>query len=302
MKKYLYSIVFATLILMSTTVVKASNEVYYTNRENIEMTENEYNNLLGLGFTEKQIYRMDQGTFLENKDIEGTVLSEEGKYIKRTTFMRNGVKTYQIEEITKEEAENEKRLQSQNPPFRGGPAGNYYDGVSETTILFIKAKIIGLTSTYMRLMTLMEWYTMPSVNERYNDIIAIGFESSKVQRISTIVFREDWEDGYGEFGYNTVCAPKTETNGGSAIFTLPDGSLEQLEAYIYFNIAKQDNVGTITELYTSGDYAHALNLVYPSDLLSHYYVTSAYGITIDATYDNDYIIYPPAYASYIGSW
>ena len=76
MKKYLYSIVFATLILMSTTVVKASNEVYYTNRENVEMTEKEYSNLLGLGFTEKQIYRMDEKTFLENKDIEGTVLKE----------------------------------------------------------------------------------------------------------------------------------------------------------------------------------------------------------------------------------
>ena len=302
MRKYLYSIVFAALILMSTTVVKASNEVYYTNRENIEMTEREYNNLLGLGFTEKQIYRMDQQTFLDNKDIEGTVLSEEGKYIKRTTYMRNGIKTYRTEEITKEEAENEKRLQSQNPPFRGGPAGNYYDGAIETNILFVKAKIIGLTNSYMRLMTLMEWYTMPSVNERYNDIIAIGFESSKVQRTSSIIFREDWEDGDGEFGYNTVCAPKGETNGGSAIFTLPDGSLAQLEAYIYFNIAKNENVGTITELYSSGDYAHALNLVYASNLLSHYYVTSGLGITIDGTYANDYISNSPAYASYIGSW
>ncbi len=128
MKKYLYSIVLATLILMSTTVVNAANEVYHINRKNIEMTEREYNNLLTLGFTEKYIDEMEHEEFLANKDLEGTRLSTTKKYYKRTTVMRNGIKSFTTQEITEEEAIKEKELQSQKVPYRG-PAGNYYDGM-----------------------------------------------------------------------------------------------------------------------------------------------------------------------------
>ena len=206
MKKYLYSIVFATLILMSATVVKASNEVYYINRENLEMTEREYNNLLGLGFTEEQIYRMDEATFLDNKDLEGSVLNEEGKYYKETTIMRNGIKTYRRDEITKDEALEEVKLQSQGPSTRG-PSGNYYDGVFATSIIYIKNKIVGISNSYMRYKTDVTWLTMPS--ERYNDIIGIGIRPEEVQiYLSAVVFREDWLISGGSYGYTTVCSPK----------------------------------------------------------------------------------------------
>ena len=299
MKKYLYSLVFATLILVSTTVVKASNEVYYTNKENIEMTEEEYNNLLGLGFTEKQIYRMDEQTFLDNKDIHGTVLSVDEKYIRNYTILRNGITTYHSEEITEEEALNDKKLQSQNPPLRG-PAGNYYDGVVATTTIKVKAKIIGISNTRMRFMTDVDWLTIPSY--RYNDIIAAGFESSKVEYASGIYFREDWMDGNGDDGYNTICSPKSETTGGSAIFQLPSGSLSQLESYLYFNVKKVSGVGTITELYTSGDYAHGTSYVSQSNLYNHYDVNHSVGISIDSTYSMVYQQNSAAHASYVGSW
>ena len=299
MKKYLYSLVFATLILVSTTVVKASNEVYYTNKENIEMTESEYNNLLGLGFTEKQIYRMDEQTFLDNKDIEGTVLSVDEKYIRNYTILRNGITTYHSEEITEEEAINDRKLQSQNPPLRG-PAGNYYDGVVATTTIKVKAKIIGISNTRMRFMTDVDWFTIPSY--RYNDIIAAGFESSKVQMASSVYFRQDWMDGNGNDGYGIGCTPKEETNGGSAIFSLPSGSLSQLESYLYYNVKKADGVGTITELYSSGDYAHGTSYVSQSDLYSHYDVTSGVGISMDSTYGSLYQSNTAAHATYIGSW
>lgn len=298
MKKYLYSIVFATLILISTTVVKASNEVYYTNRENIEMTEEEYNNLLGMGFTEKQIYRMDQETFLENKDIQGTILSEAGKYLKQTTIMRNGIKTYRTEEITEEEAIEEARLQSQEPTR--GPSGNYYDGVFATNVIYVKNKIIGISNAYMRFKIDVEWLTMPS--HRYNDIIGIGFHSSDVRISSVINFREDWLTSNNTFGHDLVCAPKSESTGGSAIFALPSGSLVQLESYLYFNVTKQDGVGTITDLYTSGSYAHAYNYVNGNILFNYYHMYYGGGLDIDTLYDNDYDITTPAYASFHGTW
>ena len=297
MKKYLYSIVLATLILMSTAVVKASNEVYYTNRENIEMTEQEYNNLLGLGFTEKQIYRMDETTFLENKDIQATVLNERGTYLKQTTIMRNGIKTYRTEEITEEEAMAEVELQSQEPTR--GPSGNYYDGVFATDVIYLKTKIVGISNAVMRFKTDVEWLTMPS--DRYNDIIGIGIESSKVFINSTIQFREDWVKTNNTFGYDTICAPKDESTGGSAVFTLPSGSLSELESYIYFNVTKQ-NSGTITELYNSGNYAHATSNVSISNIFPHYSVDYYGGIDVDSTYGSYYDSTFPAYASFIGTW
>lgn len=298
MRKYLYSIVLATLILMSTTVVKASNEVYYTNRENIEMTEGEYNNLLGLGFTEKQIYRMDEETFLENKDIQGTVLSEVGKYYKQTTIMRNGIKTHLREEITEEEAMAEVALQSQGPTR--GPVGNYYDGVFATTVIYVKAKIVGISDNYMRFKTDVEWIIMPS--DRYNDIIGIGIEPDKVYISSSIKFREDWLTTGNTSGYDTICAPKNESSGGSAIFALPSGSLSELESYIYFNVTKQSGVGTITDLHNSGNYAHADGYVDGNLLFNNFHVYYASGLWIHPTYYVYYSITSPAYASFVGTW
>ena len=76
MKRILYTILVAALVFSSAVVVKASGEVYYTNDEGIQMTQTEYHNLLELGFTEKQIARMDYATFMDNKDIEATLVSE----------------------------------------------------------------------------------------------------------------------------------------------------------------------------------------------------------------------------------
>ena len=296
MKKYLYNLVIATLILMSATVVNASNEVYYTNSHNIEMTETEYNNLLGLGFTERQIELMDESEFLANKDIPGTVLSEASKYYKRTTVMRNGIKSEYVEEITKDEALAEK--QSQNLPDRG-PVGIYYDGVSATSVIEIRTKIIGVSNTKMRYKVDSEWLVMPT--DRYHDIIGIGIESNKVQIASVIACKIKWYTTGNVHGEDESCYPKTETTGGSAQMQLPSGSMQTIDSYVYFNVSKQANVGTITELHMCGDYAHATASVNPNTIYSHYSM-HMYGIDIDYPYDLDYSQQSPACASFEGTW
>ena len=298
MKKYLYKLVIATLILMSTTVVKASNEVYYTNSNNIDMTEKEYNNLLGLGFTERQIENMLEDEFLANKDIEGTVLAETEKYLLHTTVMRNGVKYTTVKEITEEEAYRVKEEQSQNP-YRGPAAGNYYDGVIQALAIKVMNRIIGVSTTYMRYKTDAEWITMPS--NRYHDLIGVGFESSKVQIASGIVFRENWlTTGYVS-GYDTTGYPKSESTGGSAQIQLPSGSLLQLDSYLYFNVKKKAGVGTITTLNTCGDYAHATSYVNPSVILNNYDMSLA-GFDINSPYSILYDRQTTPCASFVGTW
>ena len=296
MKKYLYSIVFATMILMSTTVVKATNEVYYTNNNNIEMTEKEYNNLLGLGFTYKQIDRMNYEEFINNKDIEGEILGESQKYIKTTTVVRNGINYTTSEEISKEEA---MRLQSQNLPTRG-PAGNYYDGMVLTNTYLITSKIVGISNTYMRLKADIEWLTIPT--QRYNDVIGIGFEAAKVQIASTIVFREDWRNSDGTTGYNTVCSPKSMNTGGLVIYQLPTGSLQSLEATLYFNVKKKTGVGTITSLYASGNNAHATSNVSATNLFDYVVANYGGGVVVNSPYASYYSVGSPAYSSFVGTW
>ncbi len=297
MKKYLYKLVIASLILISTTVVNASNEVYYTNRNNIEMTEEEYNNLLGLGFTERQIYDMDEDIFLQNKDINGEILATTDKYYKNTTVIRNGIKVNEVREITKEEALAEK--QSHNSPTRG-PVGSYYDGLSANYVQELRTKIIGINNTYMRFKIDSEWLIIPS--ERYHDIIGIGIETSKVQIASTIVFKEKWYTTSNVHGEDTTCYPKDETTGGSAQMQLPSGSLQTLDSYLYFNVTKKANVGTITELNMCGDYAHATTSVDPNDMYYHYHMYFGPGLDIDYPYDLDYDDMGKACASFVGTW
>ena len=301
MKKYLYNLVIATLILISTTVVQASNEVYYTNKNNIEMTEKEYNNLLGLGFTERQIETMDNEIFLDNKDLEATFLEKQTKYELVTTNIRNGIKYTTRKEITKEEAIKEKEKQSQNQNGSKGPSGNYYDGVSyDYYIKQITTTITGLGDTLMRFKVDSEWITMPSA--RYYDIIGIGIESNKVSVASTLVFRENWLTTGNVEGYTTTCYPKTESTGGSAVFKLPTGSMQQLKSYLYFNVAKKSGVGTITELFASGDYAHATSSLNPNNILSNYTINYGSGLIISSAYSNYFDNMSIAVASFVGTW
>ena len=296
MKKYLYKIVLATLILFSTTAVTASNEVYYTNKRNIEMTEKEYNNLLGLGFSEKQIANMDQEEFLNNKNLTGTVLATSEKYFKTSTVMRNGNKHITFEEITREEAMREKELQT-----RGPAAGNYYDGMFGITGLINQlTKIVGVDEDFMRYMTTTTWLSMPS--DRYYDIIGLGFESAKVQFGSIMIFRENWMDGSGVEHHITGCYPKYTSTGGLAIYELPTGSIQSLDATLYYNVEKADNVGTITSLYAGGNFAHAINSVNPNSLLNYISSTYSDGVFVDYPYATDYVNNSVAMASFVGTW
>ena len=295
MKKYLYSLVLAALILMSTTVVNASNEVYYINRKNVEMTEREYNNLLSLGFSENYIDGMDQDEFMENKDLEGTTLAEAKKYIKTSTIMRNGIKITTSEEITEEEA---RKLQEHN--MNRDPYGNYYDGMILNDVILMTSRISGVGDTMMRFMNTVEWQTLPTT--RYYDIIGIGFDQNKVQFGTIIVCRQEWvtEDG-GHDGDNT-CSPKYVSTGGLAVIKLPEDTIQSLESTIYFNVIKQNNVGTITSLYAVGDYAHAVSNVTPTDLMSHISINDSVGIIIDATYASYFEGISAAVASFNGTW
>ena len=59
-------------------VVCASDS--YVNYYGIEMNEEEYSNLLGLGFSEEEIHHMELEEFNANKDIDSNLESQKTEY------------------------------------------------------------------------------------------------------------------------------------------------------------------------------------------------------------------------------
>ena len=297
MRKLLYAFFFAMFVLITTTEVNASSEVYYTNREGIQMTQAEYNNLLSVGFTEKQIYRMDYDTFIENKDIEGTLLSEVSNYVKTTTVMRNGIQ-YQTSEILTEEEMLEEVARRKEQPTRYA-SGNYYDGVAYDTYKVVVTRIANLSDDVMRFKIDTDWLEIPSV--RSYDIMGIGMEADKVKKDSSIYFRQDWITSGGTFGHGTGCYPKEKTTGLAVMFKLPSGSLSSLESYAYYHVMKKNGVGTITSLYASGDYAHAITSV--TDAVYDYFsINYGAGLVISSPYHNSYDAMSLSQATFLGTW
>ena len=294
MKKYLYKILLATMILMSTTVVYAANEVYYVNENNIEMTESEYNNLVALGFTERYISHMKEEEFLANKDVVATLLSSSKKYYRTTTMMRNGIRVTVTNEISLEEA-----IELQEEIVLRGPSGNFYDGMVGDSVFSMTTSIAAIGNTYMRYMNNVEWLSDPLY--KYHDIIGIGIEDNKVEIASVAVFNEQWVTTNNVHDDTQVCSPKYVSTGSLAVFELPSTAVSHIDIAFYFNIRKKANVGTITSLYAVGDYAHANSDVTPSNLLSHISINTS-GIMIDSTYAAYFIDIPEATASFIGTW
>lgn len=299
MRKILYIVGLATMILINATAVSASNDIYYTNQKNIEMTEQEYTNLLNLGFTENQIDWMSEDIFRENKDIEATLVSHEKLIVKTTTVIRNGIKRCYNQILTQEELEELlSHPQRQQPPAGINVYGNFYDGMAYDSVKEIDMRIAIYDDYYGRLKLDTYWDYIP--NYRYNDLSGIYYNSSLVHRAGYVSHLQYYITTSGVHGEDESMYVNTTSNSAVIMFELPSGSLSTLESYMYFTIQKNENIGTITELYATGDYAHAGYSV-PTDVINNVTMSST-GLWISNTYDNYYDDMSVAVAHFVGGW
>jgi hypothetical protein len=160
--------------------------------------------------------------------------------------------------------------------------------------------IAGLDDTTLRYKLDVQWLDMPST--RSWDIIGIGIEAYKVHLISSVVFREDWITTGDYYGHSTSCCPKEETTGGSAMFELPSGSIRLLESYVYFNVVKNPNVGTLTSVSAVGDYAHAITTISDENDAYDYFTMNHGGMVISTPYANSYVDQMEPEAYFVGTW
>jgi len=297
MRKFLYALALVTLF--TSVAVHAAGDAYYINMHGIEMTETEYHNLQELGFTETQIERMNYQTYVDNKDIEATLLSVTSQLVHVTTTIRNGIVTRHSEIVTEEEMNSAMLQSGLQPPVSPNFSGDFYDGMSESVYRHIESYITYINDWTMRYKVNLDWLQIPSV--RSWDIMAIGIEANKVQIVSSLVARQDWytnNDSYDSESY----MEKYESTGGTVMFELPSGSITGLESYMYFNVGKKPGVGTISSLYAVGDYAHAISTISDEDDAIEYVSTSIAGIEVDTPYANSYDSMIEAVAAFFGTW
>lgn len=290
MKNLIYSSFAILLLGITTPIVNAT--AYYTNYNNIEMTEQQYNNLVQLGFNENEIYQMGREEFEANKNIEGTLVSENESYYKTTTVTQNGITTSNSEIITKEEYQMEKN--SNTPQIRSG-----YDGIVTTEYKQMRTSMTEIDQYQYRYKVTLTWLNMPS--KRSYDIIGLGFEQAIVQLNSSINFQQNYTFSSGSSYSSVVCVPQQFDTGISAVFLLPSGSLNALSSYLYYNVRKVDDDYTVTYMEAGGDYSHATSSISETNAQRHS-VNHVTGIELDSAIDDKYDSINVARAIWYGEW
>ena len=275
-KVFAYGVIaiFVSIIFMGQ--VNASE---YENYYGIEMTNEEYNTLLNLGFNEDEIYYMSEDIYLENKDLDATLVDKNQKYYKTvyTDLIGNSYST----EITESEYENQ-------------PSQNARGTVETEYKLMVTT--ISQNGNKFRYKISLGWKDMPS--RRSYDIIGIGFDDD-VYIDSAVNFATYWCNSYGTCLTDQTYANKKKTStGGAAVFDFPDSAIS-LSATLYYDVSKNTS-NTITRLAMYGDYAHATSNVSASSI-GDYYITHN-GLELWSTIGTKYDAIPAAISAWSGSW
>ena len=285
MKKYF--IFLLVVIFIPFTVHGLSREkVFYVNSNGIEMTEQEYNNLLSVGFTEFQIKNMSLSEFNDNKDLHGQVEASVKKYYKTVTNTLTG------KVIESREASYDEFLREKENPTRD-------TGFIMTSWIQMTNNIITISDYYKRYKADMFWMSMPPV--RSFDTFAIGFNDYEIEIVSsviplTIVYTySDGTDITQTAGYTQ----KITSKGAGVSFKLPSEHIVGLSSYMYYNIGKITS-SEVTSLISCSDYVHAnrtSTLARATD-----YTLDFFGIVRGVSMDGYYNYQNCAQASWEGSW
>lgn len=277
-KIFKYAVISMFAVTLFTGSVSASE---YINYFGIEMNEEEYDNLINLGFTPDEIYHMSEETFIQNKDIESTLEVQNNKYYK-TVYTDLSGNSYSAE-ISKDEYDNQSGITPR--------------GTVNTEYKTMTSSLTRNNNNTFRYKVTVLWKNIPST--RSYDIIGVGF-NDEVYISSFVYFTYHYCDSYnncttsGEYHDK-----KTLSTGGSAVYKVPSGDLASLSATLYYDVSK-NTTNTITELSMYGDYAHATTNVTPYLYTNHTVNNS--GLQLYSSIISKYDAIPYAQSSWIGTW
>lgn len=274
---FLYVLVTLFICALSIGQVKASE---YVNYYGIAMSDEEYNNLLELGFSEDEIYYMNEETFETNKNIESSLEVKDERYYKTVYTDLNG-ETYSTE-ITKDEYNNQSGMNTR--------------GTVETTYKTMVTTMSKNSNNTFRYKVSVAWKLFPST--RSYDIIGIGF-ADDVYISSGIYFSYHYCNASAECTESSLYYDKKQlSTGGSIVYKLPSGDIRELSTVLYYDVSKNTS-STITRLDMCGDYSHATTAI-----SSNYddYTVNINGLQLHSSIAGYYDAIPCALSSWGGSW
>ena len=280
-----FKLLLLLIFMLGPVVVFASEN--YVNYYGIEMNEEEYANLLGLGFTEDEIYHMESEEFNANKDIESSLEAVSTKYYVSTSRYDSLGRVIFSNTTEVSEAEyNDSSIMTRN-------------GTAEIETAYKRmTTTISQAGTKYRYKVTLTWKQMPKV--RSYDIIGIGLEPALVYRNSSLVFNQTYCISNNCTNTATYSMANYSTAGAGVSFKLPTStSITGLRSYFYYDVSKEYD-GTLTVMYADGDYAHATSSITAGNATGFY--VNQVGIMLDSGIASYYDSISSAEAEWNGSW
>jgi hypothetical protein len=275
---------FITLLICPLFVSASEIDSRYINYYGVEMTNEEYNTLVNLGFNENEIYHMDLETFNANKDLDATLLTREDKYYK-TVYPAYG-NSYSVE-VTKEEYNNSNSVKEL---LRGEQTIQYRHIVTT----------ISANGSRYRYKISVTWSQIPSV-KKY-DIIGIGYDDFVHIYNSIVYFGYFYSTTASDYSSTMYFDQKVTDYGATTVYKIPEGiTLTGLSSTLYYDVEKDAGIGTITNLSMCGDYSHATSTSVTSTLAAHHTISSI-GIGLFSDNINLYDGIPCTYAYKSVNW
>ena len=231
--------IFLLLVLSFTImpIIVSADDTYYIDHGRTEITSQEYDNLLNLGFEEREIYGMSVDEFNANRNLTGEIIHEA---------------TLDLSEFPQ---------LSLNPDRNIGGGLVNYSGIvggtsGESAYKKLTVYIISINDgEYYRYKNTLEWKQIPS--RRSWDIIAIGYDGAKLQLGISTTFTQEWCNLYSECDSSFNANYYSISNAEVVVFKLPSGTLSSLSSYMYYSVIRRDTTQPIATITAVGDYAHA---------------------------------------------
>lgn len=284
MKSKFFSVLLALILVLSVFNFKVSAEenaeegVVKKNRESLELTDKEVDNLLSLGFTEEEIQNMDQEEYELNKDLDGEVVASTTQYLKivepieSNTSLKSQMELKETDsseptiiELDKqtyyEELEKEKQSSGQFSTFSSDSTSTSYKKMTTT--------ITKLSTNNYRLKNSVSWSKLPST--RHVDVSGVGINQTYWGPTpGTQYGKQNWKTWsycngyqYGSATYTSGSSKWQKGAGGYALrMNLPDDEttggcaadrVETLSSYMYYSVSP---LATTNRLDAYGHFAH----------------------------------------------
>lgn len=277
MKKIIIAIL-VSIVFFPTMAFAQTNSTTIINNNKVELTNEEYNKLKSMGFTDSQIMFFDQEAVNRNLNSNSTLVAQDVSYLKtiytysnmETASANNSINPVKVEdvELTKEQYEYETTHINNEVAQTNVDDEHTWGYRTLTTSLYKEGTY---SAPVYRVVSVVEWSNSYTPVTRSFDILGISFANTSditVKAGSQYAFQTYTETNkstgsseYKAIHYSSNSDHYTKQNNGYAISMnlVNDTSthrMSQMNSYLEYTVIKRGS-GVVNNLQFSSAYTHA---------------------------------------------